>query len=69
MCSVILCLSKHWLALIVRRPILEVATKSRTPLGGKNSGVVLMPLPLWKRVPAAIFGVVDIPKYSEYHLL
>ena len=65
----VLCLSKHWLVLIVRRSILEVATKSRHPLGGKNSGVVLMPLHLWKRVTAAIFVVVDIPKYSEYHLL
>ena len=50
-------------------PILEVATKRHPLLAGKSIYIVLVPCCLWKCVPAAISGVVDIPEDRGYYLL
>ena len=55
--------------LIVRRPNLEVATKTLSPSAGKNTGVVLVPCRAWKCVPTAICGGVDIFEVPGCHLL
>ena len=39
------------------------------PSAGKNVRVVLVPCHTWKCVPTAIYGGVNIPKFSRCHML
>ena len=58
--------------MVVRRPSLEVATKSNqkdSKLTGKNIGVALLLWRAWKCAFTAFSGCVDITKVPGCHLL
>ena len=63
------CLLVALCQLIVRRPNLEVATKSLLSSVGKNTGIGLVLCCTWKCVPTSMSGGVDISEVPGCRLL